>query len=91
MEILDRLLKNNANGDKKSYLVGLERGRIWASEDADYFTMKEWGDLQLNEIEAILPKEEELHFRILSHESPLEWEEYVKGWIEGVKEIASRY
>ena len=91
MELINRLLGNNANGDKKSYLIGLERGRIWASEDADYFTMREWGDIDPRELEAVLPHEEEMHFRILSDESPLEWEAYVKGWIEGVKEIASRY
>ncbi|MBN1170093.1 hypothetical protein JXA56_03640 [Candidatus Micrarchaeota archaeon] len=91
MEIINRLLGINANGDKKSYLIGLERGRIWASEDADYFTMREWGQLNLREIEAVLPNNEETHFMILSSESPLEWESYVKGWIEGVKEIASRY
>ncbi len=89
--ILEKLLKRAAPGDTKSYLVGLERGRLWASEDADYFDMKEWADLSLKEMDAILPKNEELHFRILQHDGELEWGAYVRGWVEGVKEIASRY
>lgn len=87
--ILEKILRSAPSGDAKSYIVGLERGRIWASEDADYFDMREWAELK--EIESILPKEEELHFRILQNDAELEWSAYTKGWIDGVKEIASRY
>lgn len=96
MEMMDRMLNslvhNRTESEMKSYLVGLERGRIWASGTSDYFEMREWSEMKPEEyVENFLPKKEEMHFRILQAETPLEWESYVKGWVAGVKEIASEY
>ncbi len=96
MEIMDRMLtsliRNKSSSETKSYLVGLERGRIWASESADYFEIREWGELEIHEEEEqALPSNEELHFRVLQAETPLEWGSYVKGWVEGVREVKSQY
>ncbi len=96
MDIMDRMLaslvRNTTSSQTKSYLIGLERGRIWASESADYFEIREWGELEIQEEEEqALPSNEELHFRVLQAETPLEWDSYVKGWVEGVREIKSQY
>jgi hypothetical protein len=96
MDIMDRMLasliRNKSSSETKSYLIGLERGRIWASESADYFEIREWGELEVqDEEEQTLPSNEELHFRVLQAETPLEWHPYVKGWVEGVREVKSQY
>ncbi|VVC03828.1 Uncharacterised protein [Candidatus Bilamarchaeum dharawalense] len=87
--IIKSLLKITGSSSSKSYFVGLHRGRIWAEEYADYFEMKEWSDMDHEEFDKLLlPHNEKLHFTLLNQESPLEWQEYLRGWIEGVKEIA---
>jgi hypothetical protein len=89
--ILERLLNNKAPSTSKSYLVGLERGRIWAADYADYFEVKEWGNLNPEDIGDIaLPHNEELHFKVLGAESELELDPYIEGWLAGVKEIARK-
>ncbi|MDD5172014.1 MAG: hypothetical protein PHF60_03175 [Candidatus ainarchaeum sp.] len=89
--ILERLLSNKAPSTSKSYLIGLERGRIWAADYADYFEVKEWGEIEPEDFGSItLPHNEELHFKVLGSESDLELEPYIKGWLEGVKEIARK-
>jgi hypothetical protein len=91
-EMVERLLHNKEPSESKSYLIGLERGRIWASSDADYFEMREWSELNADNLdEVVLPPREEMHFKVLGSESTLEWEAYVKGWFDGVKEIAESY
>ncbi|MFH1685099.1 MAG: hypothetical protein ABH983_02220 [Candidatus Micrarchaeota archaeon] len=95
-DIMDRMLsslvKHKGSSETKSYLIGLERGRIWASDSADYFEMREWSEIDLEEYEDnVLPGNEEVHFRVLQTETSLEWDAYVKGWVDGVREIVSRY
>ncbi|MCI0503656.1 hypothetical protein L0Y65_02995 [Candidatus Micrarchaeota archaeon] len=88
----DNLLRNRDKSESKSYIVGLERGRIWAQEYADYFSMREYSELNLDELLHFdLPDDEERHFRLLSTESPLELQAYLRGWIEGVREIRKGY
>jgi len=90
-KVLDSLVRNKTDSAMKSYLVGLERGRIWASaESRDYYERREWSELNPEEFEDnVLPEKEELHFRVLQAETPLDWESYVKGWVAGVKEVVS--
>jgi hypothetical protein len=91
-EMVEKLLRNSEASESKSYLIGLERGRIWASSDADYFEMRQWSELQVDELdEVVLPPREEMHFKVLGSESTLEWDSYVKGWLDGVKEVAESY
>ena len=90
--VLDSLLHDKSRSDAKSYLVGLERGRIWAEDHADYFELREWSEQDADKFEdLVLPHKETQHFRILMMETPLEWSAYLKGWIDGVKEIRRRY
>lgn len=90
--VLDRLLRNKTHSDAKSYFVGLERGRIWAEDCGDYFEIRQWSESDHRDFDDLtLPHDEAMHFRILSAESPLEWREYLRGWIEGVKEALERY
>lgn len=91
-EMIESLLRNKDGSESKSYLIGLERGRIWASGDADYFEMREWSEVKAEDFDdLILPHKEEMHFKVLGAETPLEWEAYLKGWIDGVREIAEMY
>jgi hypothetical protein len=72
--------------------IGLERGRIWASGDADYFEIREWCEVELDSFDdLVLPPREDMHFKVLSAEAELEWKPYLKGWVDGVKEIAETY
>ncbi len=88
----DNLLRNRDKSESKSYFVGLERGRIWAQEYADYFQMREYSELNLDELLHFdLPDDEERHFRLLSTESPLELQAYLRGWVAGVREIRNGY
>lgn len=88
----ERLLRNKERSETKSYLVGFERGRIWAEDHGDYFTMREYSELDVDELLHLrLPDSEEMHFRLLSTESPLEWKSYLKGWVAGVKEVVKKY
>lgn len=91
-EMVEKLLRNKDNSETKSYLIGLERGRIWASDHADYFEMRQWSETVMEELdELVLPPKEDMHFKVLGAESPLELESYFRGWLEGVKEIAETY
>ncbi|MEW6036427.1 MAG: hypothetical protein AB1529_07490 [Candidatus Micrarchaeota archaeon] len=91
-EVLERLLRDKSSSDAKSYLIGLERGRIWAEDHADYFEMREWSEQEAGEFDdLILPHQEERQFRLLRSETPLEWTSYLKGWLEGVREVVKRY
>lgn len=79
-------------GESASYLAGMDRGRVWAEDMADYVEIKEWSDAEVKCLgDAVLPHGEETHFHILSAEAPLEWEAYVRGWLKGVKEVFERY
>ncbi len=91
-KMLESLTKNKSSSETKSYLIGLERGRIWASDYADYFEAREWSEIDLKRFEDfVLPQEEVMHFKTLQSETPLEWEPYVKGWVVGVKETLAQY
>ncbi len=91
-EILERLLRNKCASSTKSYFIGLERGRVWAEDQADYFEMRQWSELEAAEFDdLVLPQNEERHFKILRSETPLEWEDYLRGWLDGVREIVRRY
>jgi len=79
-------------GESSSYLTGMDRGRVWAEDMADYIEIKEWSETEVKGLEdAVLPHDEETHFHILSADAPLEWAAYVKGWIKGVKEVFEKY
>jgi hypothetical protein len=91
-DVGDNLLRNRDLSETKSYFVGVERGKAWAEDYGDYFTMREYSELDVEELMHIkLPHEEERHFHILSTESPLEWRAYLKGWVAGVREVVKRY
>jgi hypothetical protein len=91
-EILEKMLRNRDSSDAKSYFIGLERGRIWAEDYADYFEMRQWSEVDASDFEdLILPQDEARHFRILGSETPLEWNAYLKGWLDGVREIVRKY
>jgi hypothetical protein len=88
----DEILRNRDSSETKSYIIGLERGRIWAEDYADYFTMREFSELDVDELTHFsLPNEEERHYRIIAMESPLELRAYLKGWVAGVREVVKRY
>jgi hypothetical protein len=88
----DKILRNLDSSETKSYIIGLERGRIWAEDYADYFTMREFSELEVDElVNFTLPSEEERHYRIIAMESPLELRSYQKGWVAGVREVVKRY
>lgn len=90
-DIGDSLLMNRDPSERKSYLIGLERGRIWAMEYADYFDMRGYCGIDIAELGDLkLPEGEERHFRVISMESPLEWRAYISGWLAGVKESSGR-
>jgi hypothetical protein len=91
-ELIDGLLRNRDASDAKSYFVGLERGRVWAEDHADYYEMREWSQVSHSEFDyLVLPHGEDRHFQVLGKDSPLEWNEYLRGWIEGVKQIVKEY
>ena len=91
-EMIDKLSRMKGASTSKSYLIGLERGRIWADEIADYIEIREWSELTVKSInEAILPNGEEDQFHVLRAETDLEWQTYVQGWLDGVKEIYEKY
>ena len=88
----DEILRNRDASETKSYIIGLERGRIWATDYADYFTMREFSELNVDELPYFsLPNDEDRHYRIISMESPLELRAYMKGWVAGVREVVKRY
>lgn len=90
--ILESLLRIKDASETKSYLIGFERGRIWAEEYADYFEMREWSEVKVDECNGpVFPQGEGEHFRIICAETPIEWQPYLKGWVEGVKEILQKY
>lgn len=84
--MIDSLKRNQDLSDTKSYLIGLERGRIWAEDVADYFDRRRWSECE-PEAELELPVDEEGHFTVLSRETPLARDAYLRGWLDGVKEI----
>lgn len=91
-EMIERLARMKGVSEAKSYLIGLERGRIWAEDVADYFEIRQWSELTLESPkEVALPNTEEEHFHVIGAETGLEWEAYVRGWLEGVKEIYRKY
>lgn len=91
-EVLERLVRDKSPSEAKSYFIGLERGRVWAEDCGDYFEIRQWSELSAEDFEdLILPSREGEHFRILVSETPLEWVAYLRGWIDGVKEIRSRF
>jgi len=90
-ELIEKLLRFKAPSQSKSYLLGLERGRLWAEDSADYVNLREWHEFQDGDYMAVvLPKEEEIHYHILKSETGIEWNQYVRGWISGVKEISRK-
>jgi hypothetical protein len=91
-EIIERLMQNRDSSEAKSYLIGLERGRIWAEDTADYFDIRQWSEVEIDELdEIVLPPDEERYYVLIEAETPLEWPQYARGWIDGVKQILDRY
>ena len=85
--VIESLLKIKHRSKSKSYFIGLHRGKIWAEDHADYYERKEWGKLDHKEFDRlILPHNETDHFAKLNVETQLEWDEYLRGWIDGVRE-----
>ena len=90
--MIDRLARLKASSEKKSYIIGLERGRIWAMEHADYLDVRRWSELEVEDAwSLILPDNEETHYHLIRAETRLEWIPYVKGWLEGVREAFKAY
>lgn len=90
--IAEALLGDKDHGEIKSYLVGIERGKAWASKTGDYFKVREWSEANIEEFDdLVLPDLEKRIFILMSIETPLEWRAYLKGWLEGVKEIRRQY
>lgn len=87
--IIESLVRNREASEAKSYIIGLERGRIWAEDCADYFDMRRWCDMP--DADFALPEGEETHLRSLRVKTPLETDAYVRGWREGVREIRRQY
>jgi len=91
-DVGENLLRIKEQSESKSFLVGLERGRVWAEDYGDYFSAREWSELDIEELPHIsLPEDEDRHFRIISMESELEFRAYLRGWVTGVKEIVKKY
>jgi hypothetical protein len=91
-DIIEGLLRIKHSSDAKSYFVGLERGRIWAEDSADYFEMRQWSESRHSEFDyLVLPRGEDTYFSVLKRDSPLEWTEYLRGWIDGVKQVVREY
>jgi len=90
--ILSSLIRRNPDySASKSYFAGIERGRYWAQNIADYFEVREWSEADIREFEDLtLPHEEAHEFRLMSHESAMDWRTYLQGWLEGVREISGR-
>jgi hypothetical protein len=90
-ELIEKLVRLKAPSQTKSYFIGLERGRIWAMDIADYFELKEWNGVGGGDPAMIaLPVDEEQHYHTLTAESDIEWAQYVKGWLDGVKEASGK-
>jgi hypothetical protein len=90
--VLESLIGKKFRSNAKSYFIGLERGRLWAEDCADYFELREWSELRANEFDdLVLPHDEGDHFKVLVAETPLEWQEYLKGWLDGVREIRQKF
>ncbi len=84
MELIERLVGMKAPSQSKSYFIGLERGRIWA-EDGDYIEVRRWSAFRGEYLDVALPDYEEMHYLVLNAESRIEWVQFVRGWIDGVK------
>ncbi|MFH0737968.1 MAG: hypothetical protein V1827_05100 [Candidatus Micrarchaeota archaeon] len=90
-DLAGMLAKDKEASDAKSYLIGLERGRVWAEDHADYIERKEWSELDADQFdELVLPGNEEMHFRLLMDETSVEWSAYLRGWLHGVKESVGK-
>jgi CobQ-like glutamine amidotransferase family enzyme len=90
--ITESLGKYEDQGETKSYFIGLERGREWAEDRADYFEMRQWAELEADEFdEIVLPGSEDLQLRLIMNDTKIEWTSYLKGWLAGVKESLSKY
>ena len=85
-ELIEQLLKMKAPSQSKSYFIGLERGKTWAEDDGDYLEIREWSDFGGSDYRNVaLPGDEEMHYHLLNAESDIEWTQFVRGWIDGVK------
>lgn len=90
-DLKEMLVRMKSSSVSKSYLIGLERGRVWAMDSADYFERKEWSGFGSEDYVSVsLPEDEERHYHILKAETDLEWGQYVRGWIDGVKEASRK-
>ncbi len=90
-EIIDSLVRMKGQSQSKSYFIGLERGRYWASGVGDYFDVRQWSEFGGSDFASVsLPDDEDSHFHVLKAETELEWAQYVKGWLDGVREAARR-
>ncbi len=90
--LIEQLKSNPDGGYSKSHILGIERGRIWSEDFADYFDLREWSEYEPEDVEAEdLPHDEYLHYLELCREIEMEWEPYIKGWLYSVKEARKRY
>ncbi len=92
MSVLESLVRIKDLSSSKSYFTGLERGRIWAENHADYFEIREWSEANHEEFDdLILPGREREEFYMIDSQSRMDWRAYLKGWLEGVREIREKY
>jgi len=90
--VIEKLISNKDSSEAKSYLIGLERGRAWAQDYADYYEMREWSEIEVEELDELaLPPDEKEFFKVIRAETPLHWRPYLRGWVQGVKEILQEY
>ncbi|MGV8084689.1 MAG: hypothetical protein ACP5N9_00360 [Candidatus Bilamarchaeum sp.] len=76
----------------KSYFLGYKRGREWAHNHADYIEVRQWGNHELTDFDdLVLPKDEEIYFRDINCSNELDWQHYLKGWLDAVKEARKKY
>ena len=87
-DIIDSLIRNKDRSQAKSYLIGFERGQIWATDFADSIQVRQWSEENHIEFEdLVLPDDEVDEYHMLNSLSPLEWQDYLKGWLEGVRDM----
>lgn len=87
--IIEKLVQNRDVSEAKSYIIGLERGRTWAEDCADYFEIRMLSELKDEEF--ALPQPEDIHLKAICSRTPIEISSYLKGWRDGVKEIRRQY
>jgi hypothetical protein len=90
-ELIEKLVRMKTPSQSKSYFIGVERGKIWAEDEGDYLEIRKWIDFGGSDyLNISLPDNEETHYHVMKAETDIEWEHFVRGWIDGVKETGRK-